>query len=179
MKNTKERYMTEKEAIAHENMEIYRILTKNIQDDIEKQQSTICSLTYAKAAKIVRKGADYKKILGFDVDDLIIINSKKIEDIGYLSASKYAKTPEDIKACLDSLDEYEGNQIDTEDMMAELKIKLYGLKGYLKQEMNTPAYENFVEFTKRENIPNPMETLEPLFFDNYVKNSDEKQHYSN
>ncbi len=167
----KHKETVEKEIIANENNEIYQILKKYILKDIENKQSTVCSLTYVNGARLINKAVGFQKTLGREPDENIFEYCKEIEDIGCLSASKYSKTPDDIKACLDSLDEYEGKQIDTEDLMTELKIKLYGFKGYLKQEMNTQAYENFVEFTKRENIPNPMEVFEPLKSDELDENN--------
>jgi len=78
----------------------------------------------------------------------------------YELAVKNATTPEELEACATSIElHFYFDGIDGDDWAEEIRIKAYGIEWYLREQFNSPAYHEFINFAKTEGINNPFEEL--------------------
>lgn len=81
----------------------------------------------------------------------------------YELAVKNATTPEWLEACAASLElHFCFNGIDGDDWAEQIRIKAYGIEWYLREQLNSPAYHEFVNFANSEGINNPFEEFKQV-----------------
>lgn len=85
---------------------------------------------------------------------------RQLETIAYERAIEIATTSEELEACAVSIENESLEYPDPDGWADEIRIKAYGIGWYLKREFTSPAYQEFVNFTKIEGIKNPLEELE-------------------
>ena len=107
----------------------------------------------------IRKIESYKAFLGLKNDYGSFL---KLETIAYKIAVHKANTVEELEECAVSVEEHYCGKYDPNQWAEEIRIKAYGIVWHLKRHFNSPAYEEFVNFSKEINITNPFEYIEQL-----------------
>lgn len=98
----------------------------------------------------------------------MIVDSKyeeyeKLEKKVYQLAIEKATTQEELEKCAKQIEEnYTGDDIDPDEWAEQIRIKAYGIEWYLNQFFKSPQYDEFIRFTEKEDIVNPLNGLHQI-----------------
>lgn len=130
---------------------------KNSVKEMRRMKTSQEVLDYIESIQKLKEEEIKKDLIGLDNN---YKSYDRVEAIGYKIAIKKALTTDDFENCIVFIEENYHGTLDTDELVEQIRIKAYGVLGYLDQHIKSAAYQEFVNFTKEENIKNPLAKLE-------------------
>lgn len=124
--------------------------------DMETTQEVLDRTTFIQE---ILNGESLKSLIGLESN---YDSYEKLLTIAFKIAIKKAHTVEEIEKCAVAVEECSCGRFDPDEWAEEIRIKAYGIEWYLKRQFSSSMFQEFIDFTTKESIPNPLNELEQM-----------------
>lgn len=97
----------------------------------------------------IKEAEVYKEVIGLDNN---YESFEKLETIGFKIAIKKAVTVEEIEKCATEVEEKHRGKYDPNEWADQIRIKAYGLAWYLKKQISSSCFQEFITFLQEEGV---------------------------